>query len=268
MYKPADHTFAVCAYGESPFLEDCLKALSAQTQRTRVLIATSTPSPWLEEMARRFGVPLYVNQGESGIGADWNFAYACADTPLVTITHQDDLYHPEYAQRVLEDLNRSRNPILWFCDYEELRNARFVRDNRNLRIKRLLLFPLKWRLLQSSIFVRRRILSLGSPICCPSVTYVRERAGENPFSTTMKVSLDWDEWERQSKKKGAFVYRPECLLAHRVHEGSETTKMIESNRRGEEDLVMFRRFWPEKIARWLEKRYSTSEQSNAVNASD
>ena len=38
------HTFAVCAYGESPYLEECVQSLLAQKVRTRILIATSTPN--------------------------------------------------------------------------------------------------------------------------------------------------------------------------------------------------------------------------------
>ena len=263
-FTPNDHTFAICAYGESPYLEACLQSLASQRTKTRILIATSTPGPMVEAAARTFGCPLYVNRGETGIGADWNFAFEAAETKLVTITHQDDLYDPGYAETMLADLNSAKDPILWFCDYAELRNGQRVTDNRNLRIKRILLSPLRLRPLWNSRFVRRRILSLGSPICCPAVTYVRPRVGENPFSTLMKVSLDWDQWERQSRRRGAFCYRPDALMQHRVHEASATTAMIADHRRREEDAAMFRRFWPEGIARFLERRYARSEDQNRL----
>ncbi len=51
-------------------------------------------------------------------------------------------------------------------------------------------------------------------------------------------------------------------MCHRVHEESETTTLIASNTRGEEDLQMFRRFWPEPIAKRLGKAYAASEKSN------
>ncbi|MBR4577852.1 MAG: glycosyltransferase family 2 protein [Clostridia bacterium] len=262
-YTPKDHTFAICAYGESRYLEECIASLEAQTVKTRMIMSTSTPSDFLRKVSEAHGIPLVVNTGKKGIGPDWNYAYNHAETPLVTIAHQDDIYEPEYAARMLEDLNASRNPILWFSGYRELRGSEKVANNKNLRIKRLMLWPLRGRLLRGNRFVRRRILSLGSPICCPAVTYVKERCGaENIFSTEMKVSLDWDQWEIQSRKKGAFVYRAEPLMCHRVHEESETTKLIASNTRGEEDLQMFRRFWPEPIAKRLGKAYAASEKSN------
>ena len=200
-FQPSDHTFALCAYGESPYLEACILSLKAQTVPSRLMIATSMPSAFLRNLADRYAIPLYVNDRKEGIGADWNFAYNAAGTALVTVAHQDDLYEPAYAERMLADVSASRAPLLWFCDYWELRNGARVHDNRNLRIKRLMLLPLKGRLFRGSRWVRRRILSLGCPICCPSVTYVRERTGSRDiFSREMLVSLDWDQWEKLSRK--------------------------------------------------------------------
>lgn len=263
-YRPEDHTFALCVYGDSPYLEECIRSLKAQTVTSNILIATSTPSDYIRKTADEYGLDLHTNPEKEGIGADWNFAYQCAGTKLVTIAHQDDLYEPEYTEVMLQQVNEARKPILWFCDYTELRNKEKVHDNRNLKIKRTMLLPLRVKAFRNSVFVRRRILSMGCPICCPAVTYIKERTGEKPFSTTMKVSLDWDQWEKQSRKQGAFLYCPIPLMSHRVHEESATTELIASKTREKEDLEMFRRFWPEKIACWLENRYSDSEKSNQV----
>lgn len=263
-YRPEDHTFVVCAYRESPYLEECLRSLAGQRVRTRLLIATATPSPFLEAAGQRYGISVAVRQGAPGIGADWNFAMGAADTPLVTLAHQDDLYEPGYTEAMLADLNRAQDPILWFCDYAEQRNGERVTRNRNLGIKRAMLLPLRSRQLWNNRFVRRRILSLGSPICCPAVTYVRERVGSDPFSTNLLVSLDWDQWEKLSRRKGAFCYRPEALMQHRVHAESATTAMIADHRRSEEDLMMFRRFWPEGIARMLQRKYARGEDQNQL----
>lgn len=44
---------------------------------------------------------MYVNEGESGITQDWNFAYSKVQTDYVTIAHQDDKYAPEYVENLL-----------------------------------------------------------------------------------------------------------------------------------------------------------------------
>ena len=262
-FSPKDHTWAVCAYGESPYLEECIRSLKAQTTQSRILLSTSTPSEYIDGIAKKYGIPVFSHEG-SGIGRDWNAAYDLAETKLVTIAHQDDLYEPGYTEEMLKEINRSRDPILFFTDYEELRDRERVHGNRNLKIKRVMLTPLKGRALRNSRFVRRRILSMGCPICCPSVTYVKEKTGTAIFSTTLKVDLDWDQWEKQSRKKGAFVYSPKVLTLHRVHGESETTRTIEDHTRSREDLEMFRRFWPAGIAGWLEGKYSKSEESNGI----
>lgn len=258
-----DHTFVLCAFRESPYLEDCILSLLGQTVKSRILISTSTPNAHIRSMAEKYGLDCFANEGEKGIGGDWNAAYDRAETALITVAHQDDLYEPGYVQTVLQALNQAKDPVIAFCEYWEKRESGLCCDNRNLKIKSLMLFPLRFRPLQNSRFVRRRILSFGSPICCPSVTYVREKVGAHPFDTKMKCSLDWAQWERLSKRKGAFVYVRERLMQHRIYDGSATTDLIRDSVRSEEDLSMFRKFWPEPIAKRLARLYEASEKSNA-----
>ena len=46
--KMNDHTFAICAYKESPYLEECIKSLKNQTIKSNILIATSTPTDYIK----------------------------------------------------------------------------------------------------------------------------------------------------------------------------------------------------------------------------
>ena len=71
-------------------------------------------------------------------------------------------------------------------------------------------------------------------------------------------------WERVTKEKGRFVFVNKPLMGHRIHEGSTTTSIIEGNIRTKEDLFMFKKFWPECIAKSLTKLYANSEKSNEV----
>jgi len=34
-FKPQDHTFAICAYKESPYLRECIESLKKQTVATK-----------------------------------------------------------------------------------------------------------------------------------------------------------------------------------------------------------------------------------------
>ena len=86
------HTFVICAYKESPYLGECISSLLKQTVKSRILIATSTPNEYITRTAAEYEIPVIVNKGQGGIVQDWNFAYKQADTPYVTIAHQDDFY--------------------------------------------------------------------------------------------------------------------------------------------------------------------------------
>ncbi len=262
VFGPQDHTFAICAYKESPYLASCVESLMAQTVRTNVIMATSTPNASIRCVAREYGLPLYESGRPSGICADWNHAVSRASTPLVTIAHQDDTYEPAYAERMLEGMGRARRPLIFFTNYGELRDGAAVDDNRLLRVKRLLLRPMERRGSSDSERVKRGILSMGSSICCPSVTLNVPALPSPPFQSKMKSNLDWDTWERYSHIDGEFVYDPDILMHHRIHAGSETSALIHDNTRTAEDLEMLERFWPAPVARLINVAYSLGQRSN------
>ncbi len=263
-YTHSDHTWAICAYKESSFLEECVKSLMAQTVSSNIIMATSTPNEYIEGIAEKYNIPLYINDGIKGIGGDWNFAYSKAQTPLVTIAHQDDIYELQYAEKMLEYINLAKKPIIYFSGYGELRNEEKIYNNSILKIKKLMLSPLKIKAFWTSRFIRRRILSFGCPICCPAVSFVKKEVGEAPFTNDYLSDIDWQQWEIQSRKKGSFVYNPEPLMCHRIHEESATTEIIGDNKRTKEDLEMFKKFWPAPIAKLIARLYSGSEKSNDI----
>ena len=258
-----DHTFVVCAYRDSPYLEACLQSLAAQTVKTHVLIATSTPTDTVRRLAAAYSLPLFIRDGAPGIADDWNYAVSCAETPLVTIAHQDDTYEPAYAQRMLAAMSRMERPLIYFTNYGEIRDGAVVDENRLLEVKRMMLAPLRNGRHARSRFIRRRILAMGSAICCPSVTMYRPALSDPPFEHTFKNNLDWDAWERFSRLDGSYYYDTQILMHHRIHAGSETSNLIADDTRTHEDIRMLERFWPAPIARLINVVYRTSQRSNA-----
>ena len=49
-------------------------------------------------------VSLYINEGEKGIGKDWNFGISKIKTDYVTIAHQDDVYKPNYLEEIVKNM--------------------------------------------------------------------------------------------------------------------------------------------------------------------
>lgn len=256
------HTFAICAYKESPYLEECIKSLVNQECSSKIIMITSTPNELIQAVSEKYNIPLYINEGEKGIVQDWNFAYCMADTRYVTIAHQDDIYLPHYSTEIMNLAKRAKNPLILFTDYAELRGQSVISNNPLLKIKRILLYPLRFPIFWNSKFVRRRSLSLGNGICCPAVTMVKDNLPEQIFTVGFRSNEDWEAWERLSKMKGAFAYSRKESMYHRIHEGSETSIIIGDNARSQEDYIMFQKFWPKWIAKILTKIYSLSEKSN------
>ena len=258
-----NHTFVVCAYKESVFLDDLLTSLFSQTARSKILISTSTPNDSIDLIAEKYGLDVLVNPiTGGGIGSDWNFAYSIAETDFVTLAHQDDIYEPEYTEQIFEAMDNSKNPILAYTNYYEIRPEGRVDQNKLLKVKSLMNGPIG--AFPKSRFVRNRVLSMGCPISCPSIMYNKRRFPNFEFVSYMKTNLDWDAESRLAKEPGEFVYVRNRLLGHRIHPDSETTSGIGTGARPAEDLEMFKRYWPSGIARFIHHFYENGLKSNSV----
>ncbi|WP_322354535.1 glycosyltransferase [Paratractidigestivibacter sp.] len=266
MASTAQHTFAVCAYGKSPYLRECLDSLRAQRgPESEVFIATSTPSEWLDDIASEYGLPVYVNTGKSGIGEDWNFAYLQASSQFVTIAHQDDVYLPDYARAAVDALSSDVASLIYFCDYGELRCGLSVDDSDFLTVKRRLLRRLANPANAAKRNAKRSALRFGSAICCPAVTFNAKNCPNPPFVVGMKSNLDWATWEVLSRLDGSFLYdKDHILMRHRIHPESTTSELIASRKRDEEDLEMLQKFWPNPVAALIEHVYSRGTKSNEL----
>ena len=257
-----NHTFLICAYKESPYLEECIKSILNQTVKSNVYITTSTPNDFIEALAEKYKLKLFINNGEKGIGQDWNFAVSKSETDYITVIHQDDIYNEKYLEEIVNKLEKGKDFVIAFTNYREIKNGEVIPLTINLRIKKFLQFPL--RFFQRSKFWKRRALSFGSSICCPSVTINTKIAGKTPYKTELKCDLDWDTWEEMTKYKSRFLYIPKELMQHRIHEDSETSNLIKNNIRLEEDFIMLKRFWPTPIAKFIMKYYKKAIDTNDV----
>lgn len=261
----AVHTFAVCAYKQSPYLRECLESLRNQTVRSRIVLATSTPSAFLQELADEYGAEYRVNpDAGKGIAADWNFALSAVKTPYATIAHQDDIYLPEYAERVVRKLQEHPDTLIAFTDYADrlMPENRVAANRLYLHVKRLLLLPFYLKNSWRCGFMRCWILRFGNAICCPAVSYNLQNLPDLRFDAEYSVNLDWAMWLSLAFKPGRFCYDPHRLMQHRISESMETSSAIADHRRFEEDRRIFYQLWPHKIADFLLHFYAKSYESN------
>lgn len=258
------HTFVVLAYKESSYLEECIKSVLNQKYSSKVVIATSTPNEYIQNIADKYSLEVKVNFNPGkGIGYDFDFAVSCGETNLTTVAHQDDIYDYEYSNLIVKAYKENINSLIIFSDYYEIRSEGNVYSNTNLRIKRFLLLPMRIKMLANTRFGKRLGLRFGNIICCPAVTFVKDNIKTNDiFKCDFVCNVDWYAWEKLSLKKGKFSYVNKTLMGHRVHEESTTTEIINERIRTKEDLAMFQKFWPNSLARIINNFYVKAEDSN------
>jgi glycosyltransferase involved in cell wall biosynthesis len=263
-----NHSFVIPVYGAAPHLPALIESLQAQTGlRSEILLASSTPTQELAAIAKRYALPLHINAQRIDIAADWNFALGKATTALVTIAHQDDVYAPAYAAKVGAAMRRDPAAVLAFCDYSEHTCMGARAANINLFIKRALrrhAFGARDCIVE--VHHKMRLLSLGNPICCPSVMLNRGVLGDFRFPSGFKTNLDWMAWLQLAGRPGGFVYVRECLVSKGVHADSETTASIANRAREREDRAIFDTLWPRPVAAALALLYQLGYRANTSKA--
>ena len=257
------HSFVVLAYKESPHLEDCIKSVLNQTKKSNVIIATTTPNKHIKSLAKKYQLDI-VNTKHTNIGGDFDFAVHSATTPLVTVAHQDDVYEESYLEEVFRAYQAHSDSSIIFTDYYEIRGDQKSFTNLNLKIKRFLLLPIKFKKSLKTKFMKRQILRFGNSICCPAVTFVVNNCPDDIFKSSLKCNVDWHAWETLSQQEGAFTFVDKTLVGHRISVDSTTTEIFNQGIRTKEDYQIFKRFWPAPIAKLLTKFYQKSEKSNQL----
>lgn len=258
--KTSTHSFVICAYKEIPYLEECVQSLLNQTLQSEVLISTSTPNDFIKSIAQKYHVKLVINTGKKGHIEDFCFAYKQVHTKYVTLCHQDDVYYPDFAEKVVRKMDKYRRPLIGFTNYNEIRDHKTVKHNLLLIMKRIMNFPLIF--LGSFKSIRLLNLAFGNAICAPTVTYNKDLLAYPIKKSDFSSNIDWDTYDEFARMSGTFVYVPKALLGHRIHSESTTSHVIQDNTKAKEDLIMFERYWPRWIASRIAKLYGTSEKSN------
>ena len=268
----SDHSFVIMAYGECPYLDECLDSLKKQTIRSKIIMSTSTPNQYLTNMAQKHEIELIVNPDRIDVIADGNFALRQAATNYVTLAHQDHVYLPGYTETLLAAAKKHSNSLIAFCNYEELvhkddKKEPYIRSKSlNFLIKNLMLtrvFKQKTEATETEI-EKMKLLCWGNPIAGPSVIFNRKNIGDDfAFSGSFNIA-DWDAWINLAQKNGSFVFVNQVLLQRRLHLASNTSVGIANRTRLRDDRLMFEKFWPPLLAKIISRIYSLSYINNKV----
>lgn len=251
------HTFAIVAYKESPYLEECVKSVVNQSVKSNVIISTSTPNNYIKNIAKKYKIKVYNTKSASDIQDDWNYAYNSSSTDLVTITHQDDVYDELYLENILHAASKCENFKMIQTDYLPLKNGKYEKDI-NSSVKKLLKLPLRLPIIPNLRFFKVASLAFGNTVNCPSVVYNKNNIEGNVFTSDLKFSLDWDTFLKLCRQKGKLIYIPKNLVYYRIHEGATTKEFIVDKKRETEDIIMFSKIWPKFIVKIIMRFYTKS----------
>lgn len=258
-----NHTFAICAYKESEYLEKCIRSIVGQSVKSNVIICTSTPNEYIRSLARKYKLKTYIRKGEPNIKEDWNFAYDKAKTPYVTLAHQDDLYNKDYTKELKKSIKKSKGDFLiYYTGYRPVKNNE-IKTDINCILRAVLRFPMNFKLMSGINAVKLATLSLGNSICCPSVTYNKKKIGRSVFTSELKFNIDWDTFYKLANTYGRFLYNNKILTYYRIHNAATSKAFIDNNLRVKEDTKMFEKFFSpfitKIIMRFYRKAYKTYE---------
>lgn len=258
------HTYVVLAYKESPYLEDCVKSVLNQKYKSKVVIATSTPNAYIDDIAKKYDIQVFARPQKDraqGAASDFNYALSVSKTKLSTIVNHDEVYNYDYSFEVVRYYESHKDSSIIFTKYYDIKDEETVYSSLNFRIKSILLLPLN--ISNKNIFIKRLCLRFGNPIGCPATTFVSGHFEQPVFNTELKAAFDYWAWEKLSRKEYAFGYIKKPLMGHRIHSESITTGALKDDTRTKEDIVVFSKFWPKPIAMLIAKVYKLSERSNA-----
>jgi hypothetical protein len=238
-----EHCYVVLAYGDSPYLEDCLNSLLAQTVKSNIVITTSTPSDYIENIAQKFNLEIIINLVSNGIASDWNFALNSVNFKWVTLVHQDDIYHPLFTEVTVRYFNKVPDLALHFTGADELNSNVRKTFSFNTLIKRILLFPFKIINPIKSPKLKMLVLAMGNPICCPTVTYNKKVLRDFKFKENYTYVLDWIAWIEIFKTNAPIAYSKQILLTHRIHSNSATVNELLNKKSKNEEIQVFENIW-------------------------
>jgi hypothetical protein len=255
----SSHTFVVAAYGHSPYLEGCLQSLCDQSEKSEIIISTSTPFDGIDGVASRYGARLLIHSPSRGIGPDWNFALKSTRSSLITLAHQDDIYLPGFTAEKLALHRLHPDAALSFCGSRDIKpNGALRSSNGSQKIKNFLTMMAFLNANAIAGHLRRRVLlGFGNPILCPTVTFNSHITSGFKFREDMRTNMDWHAWLTLSEH-AAISMTPKCLILRRTHSGSTTADCIADGTRSDEDIYMFRLIWPPAIATAIAAVYRLS----------
>jgi hypothetical protein len=178
-------------------------------------------------------VRVHRNETPRGIGGNWNRCVELVETPFLCLAHQDDVYEPQYLERLLAALQARPDAGLAHCRASAMDAGGSAFESLAERFKEHF-----WKRDpgedRAAHYAR---LWCGNFVCCPTVLYRTEAVRKaGPFRTDLRFALDWEYWFRLLRHGYAIADVPELLMHYRRHAAAASAGATADRSRFDEEL--------------------------------
>ncbi len=237
-------TFAIPCRNGARHLPALLESLLRQEAskgggvEVQILLVDDASTDGSVELAKEIAgdrITVHRNFEPLGIPQNWNRCASLVQTEFFCLAHQDDVYAPTYALRMLEALVEDPEAVFAHCRAEAL-------DEEG----RVLPSPIERR--KASYFSQEdktqgqaalALLFEGNWINCPSMLFRTEAFRKlGDFDSRFGFVADWEYSFRVLLSGGRMRAVPQCLIQYRRHSGQATRGAIEALGRYREELAL------------------------------
>lgn len=202
-------------------------------------------------------ISIRTSSERLGLAGNWNRAIELAQTEFFVIVHQDDVYLPEYLEKMTGFLRAHPDAFAAHCPAEPIdESGETFPSAEHLYKSRF------WR--GDQVICRDpadelSILAQGNYVICPSVIYRASLVKQvGKFSPSYEFVTDWEYWVRGLLKGYRLAGCPERLVQFRRHAGTTTQSLEDTLERFSEE---------KKFLEWLEKELRNRKMHRSADAS-
>ncbi len=220
-------TVIVTVYNRTQYLREAVQSVFAQTFRSLEIIVTAdSANDEIQAICASFQRPeirYRRNPVTLGVALNLRAAMVEAQGKYIAVLNDDDLWEPEFLERLVAPLERDANRVLAFCDHWMMSGEGEVDAAQTDRVSR---------------YYRRAMLPEGEVAGFQTFALVRKGVPLAMGALFRKDAVDLDLIV--TEVSGAYDYWIACLLAasgkaayyvparltrYRVHEAMETARL-------------------------------------------
>ncbi len=209
------HTFVILAHNENDDLEDCIKSIKNQSVKSNIIIATSTPCDFINDVASKYGIGVMVNKRKNNIGSDCNYAISTFNTELITIAHQSDIYNRNYLKEVIKVYKKNKDATIIYSDAYLIKDGKKIVNSYKLRKNHKHNKLLKYKLFQKNYYAKIYCLARNQSFKTSSVTFIKNNIPEKIFPTNLKYYNEWQGFINLAKNNNSkFIFIDKKLVGY------------------------------------------------------